>query len=66
MGQEKLNAWGILSIESYIAASINFEEVIGLFAGQKTRKKNYKNCKYFVPNTKFKYCLIYYLVLNGY
>jgi DNA (cytosine-5)-methyltransferase 1 len=40
MSQEKLDALGILSIESDVTASIDFDEIIDVFSKQKTRKKN--------------------------
>jgi len=40
MSKEKLDALGILSIESDVTASIDFDEIIDVFSKQKTRKKN--------------------------
>jgi len=39
MSQEKLDALGILSIESDVTVSIDFDEIIDVFSKQKTRKK---------------------------
>jgi len=41
MSQEKLDALGILSIESDVTASIDFDEIIDVFSKQKTREKNF-------------------------
>jgi len=43
MGQEKLDAAGILSIESDVTASIDFDEIIYVFSKQKARKKVFNN-----------------------
>lgn len=43
MGQENLDALGILSIESDVTASIDFDEIIDIFSKQKARKKVFNN-----------------------
>lgn len=43
MDQEKLDALGILLIESDVTASIDFDEIIDAFSKQKDRKKVFNN-----------------------
>lgn len=42
MGQENLDALGILSIESDVTVSIDFDEIIDVFSKQKARKKSFQ------------------------
>jgi hypothetical protein len=39
MSQEKLDALGILSIESDVMASIDFDEILDVFSKQNDKKK---------------------------
>ena len=41
IGQERLNALGILSIEHKLASSINFDDIIHDFAQKKARKEKF-------------------------
>jgi len=41
IGQERLNALGILSIEHKLASSINFYDIIHNFAQKKARKEKF-------------------------